>query len=370
MRVILLLPKPSVGGAELFVLRLCRALPDIVDFRVVFMSNGPDVKRWKDIPHSCLGIDSIADVPRALLHFAALVRDFKPDVVQSFLLYADTFNVVTSFFLWPRWVPILGLRNGALPVAIERRYRVLFLMLRVASWFKPLSVIAVHENAQEWLLNKGVRVKFSRVIPNFRNEWVLIDATNRRVDKPRRLNIGHLSRGVAGKGHQLLLDAFAMTKASATQYVRLRFAGPGVPEFIGEYCSIPAKVLSQLEVEDYVDSKDWFASIDLFVLSSTEWESWPNALDEAVGQGIPVIAADLGSASLIAPAYSLIVPNSPIDLANKIDEFIFDIDGIRARAEHWKNLETGNRLSQQEVVRMYIDSWQLLAVKGEADGPR
>ncbi|MBI3548579.1 MAG: glycosyltransferase [Elusimicrobia bacterium] len=100
--------------------------------------------------------------------------------------------------------------------------------------------------------------------------------------------IGAMGRLDTQKGHAYLIDAIA--KLKATQPVRLVIVGDG-----GLRKKLEEQI-QKLRAGDYItlageqtDVPAWMSAIDVFVLPSL-WEGLPNALLEAMGMGLPVIA--------------------------------------------------------------------------------
>lgn len=65
----------------------------------------------------------------------------------------------------------------------------------------------------------------------------------------------------------------------------------------------------------------WLDSLDLYIQPSRT-EGLPRALIEAMARGLPAVASDVGGIPELLPSEFLVQPNSPRELANKIELFI------------------------------------------------
>ena len=318
LRVLLLLSSLHGGGAERVAVQLLDGLdPARFDVRMGLLRAAgpylagadaarivvaPDGERRFDFdganaalyrPGKLLGAAFTA--PRA---FRAMIAEFQPDVVLSFLKG-------TNLIVWralagldsaqrPRWIaregnnllavideetpgPLAAQAVGALTARAYRRAdRVLTLSegsageitgqlrldpARVAWIPNPVDLVTVRRLAQEPLANQPPR--------------------------PFVLTVGRLEHQ---KGHDLLLRAFARSGAAASHDLVILGQGSLASELLA--LAQRLAIARQVRFAGFVANPfAWMAKCDLFVLPS-RWEGFGSALAEAQAAGAPVLATD------------------------------------------------------------------------------
>lgn len=201
-------------------------------------------------------------------------------------------------------------------------------------------VFSVCNFGKETLIKNGVSERKIEVVFNgipvrepyrsnkVRNEFGISDDT---------FVISALTRYSEEKGLPFLVDTVSELKKIVDRKVAVLIAGDGVMyDRISE--SIKAKGLSDMifQLGYRNDAPDILACSDLFVnLSSTEALSF--AILEALGQGVPVVATDVGGTSDIINdrnvCGSLVKYNDPTGTAKEIIRYIQDPSLVRSCSE-------------------------------------
>jgi glycosyltransferase involved in cell wall biosynthesis len=102
------------------------------------------------------------------------------------------------------------------------------------------------------------------------------------------IRLGLASRQVSGKG--ILETISAVENCSFT--IDLQIIGQNTPESSGWRTSGKYRGYDVREITDDRELAEWFTSLDLYLMSSSQWESQPNSLLEAIAIGCPVLVSD------------------------------------------------------------------------------
>ena len=229
-----------------------------------------------------------------ILLFISLARNNAKNV-QTFLYKADVLVTLFSYIL-----PIKSVYWTAGNIDTPGFSRIKKMVMRVFSKSKKVKrVIANSKAAADWHVKIGYPSNKLRVIPNFlpnirsirESKSVLYQDST--IAKPIR--IGMACRPVEGKGVDTLLRASEiLTNMEVRHTVNLIGDGMEKSQYVEE-------LISNLQSKNKVilhagksDIWNFLENIDVYVMASTSWESFPNSLTEAILTGCPVVASDVG----------------------------------------------------------------------------
>jgi glycosyltransferase involved in cell wall biosynthesis len=310
-KILFVIPNLRYGGAEIFLLRLASALNQVVQVRVVVIGSREGLandfeKRGIDVHY--LGIANRAKFMKVIREVRKIIHDYEPDVIQSFLYYADfvaTMSALPSNSNKLFW----SFRGSSLPEgnSLLKKFALSFNI--AASWLLPIQIIACSEQAMNFHTGIGFRGKKITVIPNFLSNWVFQESSSTSSllinEDPRTLKIGLAARFDPGKGHLELIKACAELIKDKNQLlgISLSFAGKGCESGGRLHSEILAQSFSLDRIEimfhgilQHDEMLLWYEGIDLYVMPSDGIEGFPNSLSEAVALGVPAIATNHGSA--------------------------------------------------------------------------
>ncbi len=227
-------------------------------------------------------------------------------------------------------------------------------ILRLA-WLAGARFVAVAENVR-----KRYRVPVERcvVIPNGIPLSTVAPRPN--VISFRELSrapvIGWIGRMVHVKGLTTLLDALAQMP-SGSQQPYLLLVGDGPERLALENRAKGLAIAGRVGFVGFVeDARPFLTRMDLFALPSLH-EGVPLALLEAMGAGVPVVAAAVGGIPEIigdSGAACLLSSRSPTAWAAALSELLLDRERARAMAERGRRL-VGERFSIESMVERYIE---------------
>ena len=288
----------------------------------------------------------------APLVFRSIIREVKPDVVMSF---AKGTNLIA-------WRALAGLRTGR-PRWIAREGNNLAratedeasgslgrraAMALTARAYRDADCVLVNSHDLGDSLATLLRLDREKVAVI--HNPVDVEAVRRRAaeplgETPARPFLISVGRLQPQKGHDILLRAFARSRAASAHDLVILGEGPEEGRL--------RQLASRLGIGDRVrfprfDANPWawIARSSLFVLPS-RWEGCPNALAEALACGTASIAADcrFGPRELMEHGQSgwLVPPEDAEALREAIDRLLSDdalraalAKGGRARAERFR----------------------------------
>jgi glycosyltransferase involved in cell wall biosynthesis len=307
----------ETGGAERMLSRLVLRM-DQNRFRSVVVSVtdagtiGPSFAK-SGIEVISLGMQRGIPHPSGLLRLARILRELRPDLLQTWLYHADFFGLITKRsgnvprLVWNLRCSDIALSHTAAAVR------------RVLSWCSavPDAVITNSRAGQRFHERIGYRPRRWEVIPNGFDTAEFSPNTEIRTRLRSELGIladaiviGLPARYHPMKDHGTFLKAAAII-ASERPELRFLLVGPGTePTNRALAKAIAGQGLSghiSLLGERY-DMPSVYAVLDIATLSSAWGEGFPNVLGEAMACGVPCAATECGDARAVLGAAGFVVP--------------------------------------------------------------
>jgi glycosyltransferase involved in cell wall biosynthesis len=345
-RIALLLPSLEAGGAERVALTLAAeflAMGDAVDIVVLrregaLVGSVPAKARLID-----LGAERLRNAHRPLAAYLARER---PDALLASIWPLTSIAVWAARRSRTRVVVVehntLSAEMPAWRPAIRALFRV------ILRWSHPRAAarVAVSRGAADDLARLcGLPVEAVEAIHNpipARSPVAPQDVPDWRGAGRRILNVATLKRQ---KNHPLLLDAFARI---ARPEDRLAIVGEGPERGVIEQAADDLGISGQLLLVGHApDPNRWYATADLFVLSS-DYEGFANVVAEALGHGLTVVSTDCpsGPAEILQDLGRLAPVGDAAALADAIDAALAEPDdpsAARARAAAFEPTQIAHR---------------------------
>lgn len=380
LRVLLLLGNWVVGGAERVAVHLMNALPAHWDVRLGLLHAGT---AWMDEldPERVLVAPQAAarfryDRPNADLFRAgtlvsgalhgpralrAMIRQSRPDVVVSFLKGTAilTWLALMGLRERPRWIAREG--NNVFATAFEETPHLL--MRRASLGLTAMAyrrADAVLTNARDMARDLVSAFALDPAKVRTIHNPVDIDRVQRLARGPLRIHSGRPYLLAAGrleyqKGHEILLAAFAASRARTTHDLVVLGEGSRAAELRALAGSLGlSERVRFVGVER--NPHAWSARADLFVMPS-RWEGFPNAAAEAMAVGTPLLLADCdyGPRELTGNGrFGTLVPvDDAAALAAAMDRLLANPDRRHARAA--AALDWVRQFSVDTIVGRYAE---------------
>jgi len=287
----------ELGGAETNLSRIIPSLEKEFENRVCcLIGRGPKGKILENnkIPVYYLHIGNIFDFfnPRIIFGFRKIIKDFRPDVVETYLIHADIFGRI--------WGKIFGIKKiicnhrGSL-----LQWQWLSFVDKMTSFLVTKYVFQTPSAQKEISKRLNIAIKKTVVIPNvidLKDFDFDIDKNKKTRElgiKDGNINIVSVSNLREGKGIKYLIEAFNDTFLRGYENINLIIVGDGDQEPIlqnqadisesKDNIYFPGKRTDVLEI---------LKICDIFILP-TLYEGMSNAIMEAMASGLPIITTNI-----------------------------------------------------------------------------
>jgi len=324
VRIAFLIRSLNVGGAERQLTVLALGLSR-KGHQVRLFTYYPGGELEKDLPGEKVEVVSLYkkgrwDFPSFLLRTIKELREFRPDVLHSYL---GTSNILAGMLriFYPFSKVVYGIRYSQINFAdydwtIPLVYKLEALLTRLAD------LVIVNSNAgRDSQIRLGADAGRIKVIPNgvdlvtFRPDRSLGKAIRQgwRLEE-KEILIGIIGRLDPVKDHLTFLGAAA---SSASRDDRLRFVvvGSGPSEYRQKLVNSPeVQVLGArlIWAGERNDMPAVYNALDI-CCSSSIGEGFSNVLSEAMACGVPCVASDVGDSALILGETGVAFPAGDID---------------------------------------------------------
>jgi glycosyltransferase involved in cell wall biosynthesis len=294
MRVLYLVTKADLGGAQIHVLDLLRGFRGLLEPVVATGEEGYFTEAVRKLGVQCEIVPNLVHpiAPmndcRALLEVTRLIREIRPDVVHAhtskagiIARFAARAAGVPSIFTAHTWCFAEGTswkwQLGGIPAE------------RLAGWFSS-AIINVSDANRELALRHGISDQ-KRML----TIWNGIPDTSHRA-RPGASAVPRIvmvARCAEQKDHSVLLRAFARIAEPA----QLIFVGGGPKLATLRAEANELNVTNRVEfLGDRFDIAEILSGSHIFALAS-KWEGFPLSILEAMRAGLPVVASNVGGVS-------------------------------------------------------------------------
>lgn len=334
--VYFVLPSMSGGGAERVSAILLKALDRRLFIpSLVLFNNTGDFSDLvpNDVKIINLRKKSKFDVFRLVLTLNRVIKNNNPDIMLSFLEYANYITLLAAQFRRIRPRMIICEQNDPSVHIHNERFGIFKLFLMRFTYKHADRVIAVSHGVKKALINT-VRLPADKIDVIYNTidiETITLHSQKSlhqiKIDliaqKPVIISMGRLVRQ---KNFELLIRAFSMLQNKIPSTLIILGDGKDLIELknLIEKLGISNKVLFPgFQKNPFA----WMGRADLFVLSSN-WEGFPCSIIEAMACNTPVIATDCpsGPSEIIENGINgILVPvNNPESLCEAMFKVLFD----------------------------------------------
>jgi glycosyltransferase involved in cell wall biosynthesis len=375
IRVLHLIVALTPGGAEAMLAKLVGRMDrERFESTVISMTDRGalgEVIGQTGIELITLGMHRGIPDPRGFFRFRTLLRERRPNVVQSWMYHADVLAAVTcpgtrTPFLWNVRCSDMRMRNYPVMSALT---------VRVSAHLsaRPAGIVVNSIAGRDHHERIGFRPRAWHFIPNgFDLARFRPDADARRqirseagIDDQTPL-VGMISRFDPMKDHSRFFEAAAIVARRRGAHFLL--AG----ENVAESNSALRSLYAHPDLEDRVhllgyrpDIDRMMAALDVHVLSSAYGEGFPNVIGEAMACGVICVATDVGDAAAILGDCGFIVP--PRNAAALADAITAALDmplDERLDLGRKSRRRVQDHFSADAVVRQYQDLYETVARGG------
>lgn len=322
------------GGAERMLANLALSQGAGKDWPMVvaLIPGGDHYERLKagNVNVTHLGMRRGRAGPSGILRLTSLIRDVKPDVIQSWMYHGDLVSTLALLMSGRRRTTRLfwGLRCSDMDLA---RYSSLFrFTVRACAQLSkiPEAVTSNSEAGIAWHKTLGYRARRYELVENG------IDIETYKPDPEARRAV----RAELGIADDTPLVITVARVDPMKDY-------PGLIEALGEVEGVEAVVvgLNTITLPDAprlhrlghrTDVPKLLAAADLLVSPSAYGEGFSNAIAEGMSAGLPVVATDVGDARrIVGEAGRIVAPGDRAALAAAIRDLTGDMEQLRGLGE-------------------------------------
>lgn len=352
----------SIGGAEMMLYKLLSGINrerfDPVVISLIDRGKLRDQIEALGIPVYTTRMKPGRPTPAAILRLIRITRRLKPDLIQGWMYHsclagqlANTFSARKAPVLW-------GIHCSDICSISEKKMTLAMIKLCAPLSKLPSNIIFVSESSRSEHKSFGYSVENSRVLPNGIDTQLFVPSASARLSVRSEMGlpedaflIGLVGRYHPMKDHTNFLQAASLLLKTHPG-IHFLLIGRGInPENKALRGAIQdLGLLNQIHLlGERNDTPRLSAALDIFTLSSSYGESFPNVIGEAMSCGVPCVVTDVGDAAWIVGETGRIVPRrDPEAMANGWSEL------IALGAEERKTLGKAARLRVRE--RFPLDS--------------
>ena len=343
----------ATGGAELQLYYLIRHLkkvrPNIEIFIYSLKPGGKFFDWFKQIgvfPSFCL-----KDQPSAfeVMHdLRKYIDKTNPNIIQTWMYKADLYVSLINLFSLKKLELYWGVRTSFMNVRGSIINSLSLKLLKVLS-FMPKKIIYNSFCGAKEHENEGFNTKKTIVIQNgldyeylnkFKTSQAHANLNNICPDLANKKIILHVARVHPMKNHDLALK---------------------IAKYLPDYCFIfigkGTNDLKRLKNTIFLGERSpyqFYHLADLMISTSSYGEGFSNVISEAIAFDLPVIATNIGDASLIIGKFGKTLP---VDATAEL--FANEISKLK-KSKISKNINiNGSRYSIESMTRSYLNAWNL-----------
>jgi len=330
LKILHVITSLSTGGSEMM---LCKLLANINKQRfansvVSLIQPGKvgDMISKLDIPVDSLGMRRSSYNLNALLKLIGLIRQTKPDIIQTWLYHSDLLGLIAGKISKTGKV-IWNIRCSN--VELEHYERLTGWTIRICAFLSkfPDAVITNSYKAKSFHLSLGYQPRIFEVIPNGfdLNYFQPDEAAKAAVRQELSISIDAIVVGLVArfdqmKGYQTFCSAAGIVHKLEPK-ARFVLCGNGVTVNNVQLVSwIKENKIEEVThlIGERSDIQRIFAALDIYV-SSSYGESFSNTIGEAMACGLPCVVTDVGdSARVVGDTGMVVPPKNPQALADSI----------------------------------------------------
>lgn len=337
MKVVHIVIGLTNGGAEAMLYQMC-SNDDYCEHTVISLTDqGKYISMLRDIGVKvhCLNIKN--KKLSGLFRLYSLLRNIKPDVVQTWMYHADLIGGVIAKIAGVKKI-YWGIHSTTLDSKECKNLIRLRKINAIFSNFIPSSIICCAQKSLEVhaqvgfnkdklvVVHNGYNLSLFKINKDMRNE-----IRKELSLESERLLIGLVGRFNPQKDHKNLLQALPIVKNKYPSIMCL-FVGPDMNvsnPILMEWIDSFDLRENILLLDQRNDVPAIMNALDIHVLPSAFGEAFPNVLNEAMACGIPCVTTDIGDASVIVGDTGWIVPaKDPKRLAEAIMEAFSEMKGL------------------------------------------
>lgn len=374
-KIIHLITDLDTGGAEMMLLKLLAHMDGERFANVVISLTdrgtlGEQIAAL-GVPVFTLGMRRGLPNPLGIGRLVRLLRQEKPDILQTWLYHADLLGTISSRLVH---VPTLCWNIRCSDMDMSRYSRLSRLVLHILAGLSGCPDIVIVNSEAGRRLHETLRYSPRRweIVPNgfdlnrFHPDPAARQSLREELDvPPDTVLISLVARFDPMKDHHTFLEA-AGRIAHEQSSVHFVLAGKGIEQLAGivDEMGLGARVHLLGERSDIPRI---MAALDILALSSAFGEGFPNVVGEAMACGIPCVATDVGdAASIIGETGIVVQPRDPAGMADAWKQLIEMPDAERQALGKDARRRVERLFSIESIVGRYQSLYRGIAGRPES----
>jgi glycosyltransferase involved in cell wall biosynthesis len=367
MKIVHIITGLNDGGAENILYKICHHDNFNNHIVISIVSGGKYFSLLKKIGIKVYCMDMKFYSLLNFFYLIKLLRNLKPDIVQTWLIHGDFIGGIAS--------RLAGIKNilwtilySKLDTSIEKTRNILLIkILAKLSYIIPKLIIVVSKSAKKNCQNLGYNKKKIRLITTgFDLSYFKISKYEKlyfkkkiKIKKQTPL-IGIVARYHPVKDHINLLHALSILRLK-----KKLFCCALVGSNMTKKNVILFNEIKKLQLENFVkllgpknNIPQVMNGLDVNILCSKS-EGFPSVIVEAMACGTPCVVTDVGDSAFIVGKNGWVVPSSnSIQLANTIEKTLSKIN-----KKNWKKrcdqarLRVKNKFGINKMIKYYNLTW-------------
>jgi glycosyltransferase involved in cell wall biosynthesis len=336
MKILHIITTLSVGGAEVMLVKLLKN-SDLGKFptEVICLARTGELGRSIEglgIKVRYLEMNPRLPNPIMFFRLVQLLRKSAPDLVQTWMYHSDLLGGIAAKLAR---VPLVvwNIRNGSFNKRqLKFSTRLVVMLSSFLSRQIPNKIVSCSKAAITFHKSLGYRASKFVYLPNGFDVTRFSPNTEKRNSLRKILNIpnNHILIGMFARFHpQKDFESFiqaARRISTKNKNVQFVLAGEGI-ESTNSALYDPIKSAGMADIFLLLglrsDLDDLYNTLDIFTLSSSFGEGFPNVVGEAMSCGIPVVATTDGDTEeIIGDAGATVPTSNPSALAQKWEQMI------------------------------------------------
>jgi glycosyltransferase involved in cell wall biosynthesis len=373
LKILHLITDLETGGAEMMLLKLVQGM-NKSEFQNVVVSMmdggtlGPELEKT-GVPVYCLSMKRGGISPVYVLRLLRIIRQEKPDIIQTWLYHADLLGTITARILK---VPVIwNLRCADMDLRKYSRLTSFVVRLCTCLSSYPQAIIVNSEAGKEVHGLMGYRPRQWARIPNgfdisrFRPD----ETSGIRIKNELNIPNGSIVIGIVARDDPMK-DLNNFIETANVLLCRLKDKHQVCFLMVGRGISDGNERLKRAITEGNMpyfrllgernDVPELMCAMDIYCSSSVS-EGFPNVIGEAMASGVPCVVTDAGDSAIIVGDTGRVVPvKTPEALADACLELInmpvqerLEL-GKRARERIERNFNLPVVISRYEDLYMEI----------------
>tara|TARA_B100000787_G_scaffold170101_1_gene164007 strand:- start:11999 stop:13111 length:1113 start_codon:yes stop_codon:yes gene_type:complete len=300
------------------------------------------------------------------IHLTYYIIKIKPDVVQTWMYHADFFGGLAAKIVGIKNI-FWNIRNSNLDKKTKFSTKLVLKINAILSNFIPNKIISCSKNSIKIHHALGYKNKFIYIgngIKKKNNKYYNNSLNQKILLKNDDFIITYVGRWHPQKDFETLFKSLKILKHMyGFNKWKIFIAGHGLDKTNTEFCNLIKLYNIQKEVKLVGQLKDidkLYNLSDINVLSSSHGEAFPNVVIEAMSQGVPCVATNVGESKNIISNYGWCVEiKSPLKFARCIYQAI----NLKKNLKLWNNLKLNckksvhQRFGMDKMISNYNQLW-------------